>query len=213
MGLDKRIGHHYLKPGPGFGGSCLSKDTLTLISIAEKIKAPCHILTSVLGSNVRHKNQMLEKIIGACSGSVANKRLAILGVSFKSNTDDIRNSSSLTIISHLEAKGAILNIYDPVVKKNQMLSHKNLHWNTNMYDSIKNVDAIVIMTEWDEFIKLDLKKVYSCLRHTLIKPTIIDFRNLYSPAVVAKAGIRYISMGRLPVEPIYSRNQETISYH
>lgn len=204
MGLDPRIGKDYLKPGPGFGGSCLAKDALALTQMAKNIDSPISIVESALKSNIHHKQKMVEKIIAACSGSVNNKKLAILGISFKANTDDIRESPSLYVISELEAQGAKLNLYDPIVKK--IPFDLNIYWGRDIEDTLNETDAVIIMTEWDEFAELDLKKVKACLRNTVMEPTLIDFRNLYPPDAIKKARIRYYSNVQ---SNLYSHQQKT----
>ncbi len=195
ISLDHRIGRDYLQPGPGFGGSCLNKDALTLTHMAKMVNVPITIIEAVLASNIKHKKRIIEKIVDACCGSVANKRLAILGIAFKANTDDIRESPALYLISELLSQGALLNLYDPVVKK--VAFNLNVYWGQDVYDTLTESDVVIIMTEWDEFRHLDLKKVKSILRNTAIEPTLIDLRNLYSPQAVIAEGIRYYSIGKL----------------
>jgi len=206
VGLDKRIGKDYLQPGPGFGGSCLSKDALALTQSARIMDAPVRIIESVLESNKNHKKIIVEKIISACFGSVANKRLAILGIAFKANTDDVRESPALYLISMLQAQGAILNLYDPIVKEISL--DLNVYWGHDVYDTLNGTDAIIIMTEWEEFRQLDLKRIRASLRNTIIEPTLIDLRNLYSPQEMIKAGIRYCSIGRKTQNIVYKENLE-----
>jgi len=208
IGLDRRIGKDYLQPGPGFGGSCLSKDALTLTHSAKIMNAPIRIIESALESNRNYKRIIIEKIIEACRGSVANKRLAVLGIAFKANTDDIRESPALYLISELQSQGAVLKVYDPIVKEIPL--DLNVYWGINIYDALDGVDAIIIMTEWDEFRQLDLKKVKASLRNTIIAPTLIDLRNLYPPHEVIKAGIRYCSIGRRTQNSVYNEDLEKI---
>ncbi len=194
IGLDKRIGSDYLQPGPGFGGSCLSKDALALCHRAKQVNASLSITESALNSNTRHKQRMLEKILKACLGSVKNKRLAILGISFKANTDDTRESSALFIIDQLIKQGSILKLYDPVVK--HIPQYNGLKIGITLEETIKDTDAIIIMTEWNEFRDLDLKKLKGCLRNEAMPPTLIDLRNLYVAKQVEEAGIAYFFIGR-----------------
>jgi UDPglucose 6-dehydrogenase len=202
IGLDKRIGKDYLQPGPGFGGSCLYKDALALTNISKIAGAPTRIVESALNSNINHKKRIIKKIIAACNGSVTNKKLAILGMAFKANTDDIRESPALYIISELLSQGAILKLYDPIIK--QIPTNLNVYWGIDIYDTVNKMDAIIIMTEWDEFRKLDLKKIKAFLRNTIIEPILIDLRNLYSPQTVIESGLRYCSIGRLTHKPLSS---------
>lgn len=201
MGLDDRIGLDYLQPGPGFGGSCLAKDALTLVHIAKKNHTTVQIVESALLSNINHIEKVVQKIITACSGSVTGKRLAILGIAFKANTDDVRESTALYVISELISRGAELKLFDPIVKSIPL--NVTVHWGVDAYDAIKDMDAIVIMTEWEEFRQLDLKRIKNALRKTIIKPTLIDFRNLYSPKTVMESGIQYYSIGSLATEEVF----------
>jgi len=193
MGLDKRIGNNYLQPGPGIGGSCLSKDALALSFMAKMQGAPLSIMEAVLKSNSQHKHRMIEKIIAACNGSVANKRLAILGIAFKANTDDIRESPTLSMITQLQCFGAILQLYDPVVK--QIPPYENISFGATIDDTINDADAVIIMTEWEEFRELSLTKIKNALRNDTIPPTLIDLRNLFTPKLALAAGLRYFYLG------------------
>lgn len=176
MGTDFRIGKHYLKAGPGFGGSCFPKDTKAFINIAEEFGAESKIISSVIDSNENHKKLMVQKIINSLDGKVNSKTIAILGTAFKANTDDIRDSASLVIINELLKKGAKVKAYDPEAAKNTKAyfkEHKNfssLSFANSMESCIKSVDAIVITTEWDEF-----KTLSKFLRD---KSVIIDLRNI-----------------------------------
>ena len=212
VGLDKRIGNDYFQPGPGFGGSCLIKDAHSLVNIAKEKKAPLHLIESVLASNRHRKKTMVDKIIAACHHSVQDKRLAILGVSFKANTDDTRESTTLSIILQLQAQGAKLSIYDPKAKTTDLELLFGIKRGKDLIDTLRNTDVIVIMTEWEEFSKLDLKEIKNYFRNTLMEPTIIDLRNLYDPIKVSEAGIRYVSLGRPTVEPIKSKEVEPFTF-
>jgi UDPglucose 6-dehydrogenase len=196
MGLDKRIGTEYLKPGPGLGGSCLIKDMQALLNTSKKVKSPLRIIEAVLTTNKQRKQKIIETIVAACNHSLQNKNLAILGMSFKANTDDIRESPTLKIILELQSLGANLTVYDPEAKSTNVTSLLNIKWGKNVEETLFNSDAVIIMTEWQEFKELDLHAVKNNFRNTVIPPTLIDFRNLYQPSIVAKEGIRYISIGR-----------------
>ena len=188
IGLDKRIGDKFLKVGPGFGGSCFPKDTLALQKIARDAKAPTKIIESVIKANEARKINMAKKIIKA-AGSVKGKNIGILGIAFKANTDDIRDSSALVIIDELLKAGAKVFAYDPEGMenaKNYFGKKKNLAFAKNKEEVIKNCKAISIITEWPDFKKLNLA--------SLKGKTLIDLRNLYSPS--AMKGIKYISLGR-----------------
>jgi UDPglucose 6-dehydrogenase len=171
MGLDFRIGSHYLKCGPGFGGSCFPKDTKAFCNIAENFSSPSQIISAVVKSNENHKLKMVEKILQAANYNVKGKNIAILGVAFKSNTDDIRDSASLVIIEELQKKGANLNIYDPEALENAkkyFTNKQGLNFCENLNDATKNADLVVIATEWGEFKTLTLN----------IKTIILDLRNI-----------------------------------
>jgi len=194
MGMDNRIGANYLFPGPGFGGSCFPKDTLALRKISKDVGAPTKIVESVIYSNEKRKLSMAEKVIEACGGSVKSKTIAILGLAFKANTDDMRHSSSLMILPVLRRAGAHLKVYDPeaMEQAKPLLSEEKTYWCKNSYDALSGADAAVIITEWDEFKKISLRKAKKLMK----KPTIIDLRNLFSPEEMKKNGFKYSSIGR-----------------
>jgi UDPglucose 6-dehydrogenase len=195
MGLDPRIGEKFLNPGPGIGGSCFPKDTRALVSIAQEAKVDFRIVGAAIGANDARKHAMAQKVIAACGGSVEGKKLAVLGLTFKANTDDIRESPALVILNDLLAAGAQLTIYDP-----QGMEHGKHHyrgqavsWAQDSYDCAKNAEALVVLTEWNEFKNLDFKKMHNALKH----PTVVDLRNIYNPAELREAGFTYVSVGRL----------------
>lgn len=194
MGLDKRIGSTYLNPGPGFGGSCLPKDTLALAYIAKEAGAPTAIVESVIASNDNRKLEMVDKIVNACGGDINGKTLSILGLTFKANTDDMRQSPSLTIIPELLKKGAKLKVYDPIgmEEAKKWLPADKLEWCANVDDALKASDGAVILTEWAEFKELDLKKASKPMHH----PTLVDLRNVFDESRAKEAGMNYVSVGR-----------------
>jgi UDPglucose 6-dehydrogenase len=194
MGLDPRIGEKFLNAGPGIGGSCFPKDTRALVNIAEEAQVEIRIVGAAIGANDQRKLQMAAKIEAALGGSVTGKNIAILGVTFKANTDDIRESPALHIMEELLRKGAILCAYDP-----QGMEHGKDHfkgkavtWGQNSYAAAQGADALVIITEWNEFRHLDFEKLKAALKH----PLLIDLRNLYTPADVREQGLEYVSVGR-----------------
>ena len=189
IGLDKRIGTAYLKPGPGFGGSCFPKDMLALTHLARTLNTPLNIIESVIHANEHRKKQMIDKIIAACDGTVERKKITILGTSFKANTDDMRDSPSLSIIQGLHASGATLIIYDPTLKSVNHLLSSNILWGQSVELAIIDAVAIVITTEWETFSKLNFETVKKNV-------VIIDLRNLYDPERMRKKGLRYVSIGR-----------------
>lgn len=194
IGLDPRIGSMFLQPGPGFGGSCFPKDTMALIKTAQGAGAPISIIESVMTSNVTRKHRMAKKIINSLGGDVKGKLIAILGVTFKANTDDMRDSPSLIIVPDLVEAGAKLRIFDPQgMKEAGHLLKGDISWCKDAYDAMQGADALVILTEWNEFKRLDLKKAKSLLK----EPLMVDLRNIFEPDVMQKAGFRYCSIGRM----------------
>jgi UDPglucose 6-dehydrogenase len=190
IGLDGRIGSKFLHAGPGFGGSCFPKDTLALVKTARDAKAPTRIVEAVVAVNDERKLAMAKKI-EAGFGSVKGKTIAVLGLTFKPNTDDMRDAPSLVIVPALQAAGASIRAYDPEGAK-EAVKHLNVEQCKDAYEAITGADGVVILTEWNEFRALDLGKVKAGLK----SPLVIDLRNIYRPAMMAQAGFRYISVGR-----------------
>ncbi len=195
--MDGRIGNKFLHPGPGYGGSCFPKDTLAFVRIARECGAPSHIVEAVVEINEKRKVQMAQKIIVAMDGTVANKRIAVLGVAFKPNTDDVRDSASLTIIPALQQEGASIYAYDPEAMGEAEQLLPDVNWCQSAYAAMEGADVLVILTEWNEFRALDLKRV----RQLLARPVIVDLRNIYEPRAMAAAGFKYVGVGR-PVSEI-----------
>jgi UDPglucose 6-dehydrogenase len=196
MGLDNRIGKRYLEPGPGYGGSCFPKDTLALVKMAESAGIRSRIVESVVLSNDLRKYRMTEKIIEAAGGNIRNKTVAILGLTFKPGTDDMRDSSSLVIVPELLNAQAKVKVYDPqgMEEAKKLLTGK-IDWCNDAYSTMKNADVLVLLTEWNEFLRLDLDKVKKLLK----SPVIVDLRNIYKREEMEKAGIKYYSVGRQQV--------------
>ena len=192
MGLDKRIAPKFLHAGPGYGGSCFPKDTTALIRTAEEAEVPLPIIQSVIKSNEARKHKMVQKIIHFFNGDLNNKTLAFLGLAFKPNTDDMRDAASLTIIPELQNNGALIKVYDPASMKEAKSLLQNIDYTKNSYDCIKGADALIILTEWDEFRALDMIRVKKSLR----SPNIIDLRNIYNPQSMEEYGFNYTSVGR-----------------
>jgi UDPglucose 6-dehydrogenase len=197
MGLDRRIGLHYLQPGPGFGGSCFPKDTRALASIARQARSPTRIVEAVIETNSVRKDRLAERIAHAVGGSLRNKRVAVLGLSFKAETDDLREAASLVIIPALQNEGATIAAYDPVAIPAARLLLPDVTWCGDAYETAKDADAIVVLTEWNEFRGLDLRRLAAQMR----EPVLIDFRNIYSAGDVAKTPFVYHSLGRATVSP------------
>lgn len=191
MGLDKRIGPSFLNAGVGYGGSCFPKDLDAFIDISEKLGYNFELLKSVRNINKEQKEVMLKKIKD-CLWIIKNKTIGILGLSFKPNTDDIRNAPSLHIIKALQAQGACIKVYDPsaMMKAREVLA--GVKFCKDSYDAAKGCDCLLIITEWDEFKELDFARIKKLLK----RPVIIDGRNIYEPATMENFGFTYISIGR-----------------
>ena len=191
MGLDKRIGGRFLRAGPAFGGSCFPKDIKAIASIADLYKTNLSIVKSVIKSNEKRRTILMKRIEKILSNRIKNKKISILGVTFKPNTDDMRESSSLLMIPFLHKKGAKINYYDPSGKKEEFNKFKNVRFCVGVKEACSNVDLIIIHTEWDEFKTIDFKKIS---KNKKIK--IYDMRNLYSKEIMKKMGFDYYSIGR-----------------
>jgi len=197
IGLDGRIGPKFLHAGPGYGGSCFPKDCLALVRTAQEAGAPISIIEQVVAVNDARKRKMAEKIIKACGGSVAGKTLAVLGLTFKPNTDDMREAPSLTILPALQEAGADVRAFDPEGVDEARPLLPGITFSANAYEAMEGADAVVLLTEWNEFRALDLERMKQLLK----SPTLIDLRNVYKPAEMAAAGFFYFSIGRKAVEP------------
>jgi UDPglucose 6-dehydrogenase len=191
MGLDKRIGSRFLRAGPAFGGSCFPKDTKAITAIADQYNINLSIIKSVIKSNLKRKKNLIDRIKIILSNKIKNKKISILGVTFKPNTDDMRQSSSLIMIPYLIKRGAKIKYYDPSGEKSEFSSLKNISFCKNVREACKKSDLIIIHTEWDEFKSINFKKIAS---NKKIK--IYDLRNLYSPKKMKKLGLSYYSIGR-----------------
>jgi UDPglucose 6-dehydrogenase len=194
IGLDGRIGSKFLHAGPGYGGSCFPKDTLALVKTARDSDAPIRIVETVVSINEARKTAMADKIIEACGGSVGGKTIAILGLTFKPNTDDMRDSPSLVIIEALQKTGAKIRAYDPQGIKEAATLLEDVTFCEGPYQTMEGADALVIVTEWNAFRALDLNRVKTLLTH----PVMIDLRNIYNPGDMEQAGFEYYSVGRSP---------------
>jgi UDPglucose 6-dehydrogenase len=192
IGLDNRIGTKFLHAGPGYGGSCFPKDTIALIKTAQDFAAPLRIVETVAAVNDQRKRAMARKIIQACGGSVRDKTIALLGLTFKPNTDDMREAPSLAIVTALEDAGAIVRGYDPEGMEQARSLLPNLTLCDSAYQTIEGADALVIVTEWNEFRALDMRRVKALLR----SPTIVDLRNIYRVEDMERLGFSYLSVGR-----------------
>jgi UDPglucose 6-dehydrogenase len=197
IGLDGRIGRKFLHAGPGFGGSCFPKDCRALVRTAREAQVPLSIVETVVQVNDTRKERMADKIIAACGGNVAGKALAVLGLTFKPNTDDMRDSPSLSILPRLMAAGAAIRAFDPEGMEEARKVLPNLVYCADAYETLQNADALVLLTEWNAFRALDLDRV----RGLLATPLVIDLRNIYDPHEMIAAGLSYVSIGRAVQNP------------
>ncbi|NIZ03394.1 UDP-glucose dehydrogenase family protein [Thalassospira lucentensis] len=195
IGLDGRIGKKFLHPGPGYGGSCFPKDTLALVRTAQEYDSPLRIIETVVSVNADRKKAMADRIISACGGSVEGKTIGILGLAFKPNTDDMRDAPSLDIVPALIAAGATVKAYDPEAMEEAKKLLDGLNYCENAYDTIENADAMVVLTEWNEFRGIDLDRIKELLKH----PIVVDLRNVYDPAEMAASGFSYSCVGRASI--------------
>ncbi len=192
IGLDNRIGSKFLHAGPGYGGSCFPKDTLALLKTSQDYDAPQRIVEAVVAVNDTRKRAMGRKIIAAMGGDVRGKTVAVLGLTFKPNTDDMRDSPAIAVIQTLQDAGATVKAYDPEGVEQARKVLDNVDYCDGPYSAIEGADALAIVTEWDEFRALDLARVKSLLT----SPVLVDLRNIYVPDEVRAAGFDYTSIGR-----------------
>ena len=191
IGLDKRIGSRFLRVGPAYGGSCFPKDTKAITFTGDMFKTDLSIIKSVIKSNNKRKILLTERIKKILSNKIKNKKIVFLGVTFKPNTDDMRESSSLLMIPYLNKKGAKISYFDPSGEKEEFSKLKNVIFADDISSVCKNADLLIIHTEWDEFKSIDFKKISGRKKFK-----IYDMRNLYSPKYMKKLGFSYFSLGR-----------------
>jgi len=192
IGLDKRIGSKFLHAGPGYGGSCFPKDTLALMKTARDSGAPIELIETTVRVNSARKQAMAHKIVEAMGGNVKGKTIAILGLTFKPNTDDMRDAPALDIIPELQAEGAVVKAFDPEGMKEAKAMLKDVSFASGPYECLEGADAVAIITEWNQFRALDLTRVKSSLK----APLVIDLRNIYNPTEMKSHGFTYVSVGR-----------------
>lgn len=197
IGLDNRIGTKFLHAGPGYGGSCFPKDTMALIKTAQDHDAPLRIVETVAAVNDQRKRAMARKIVAACGGSVRDKTIAILGLTFKPNTDDMREAPSISIIAALQDAGAQVRAYDPEGMEQARSVLQDVVLCHSAYACIDGADALVIVTEWNEFRALDMRRAKTLLK----SPVIVDLRNIYRGEEMVKLGFSYSSVGRVSPKP------------
>tara|TARA_Y200000002_G_scaffold203886_1_gene168236 strand:+ start:621 stop:1919 length:1299 start_codon:yes stop_codon:yes gene_type:complete len=191
MGLDKRIGGRFLRAGPAYGGSCFPKDTKAIINTADKFKADLTVIKTVIKSNENRSKLLLNRIYKLLNNNLKNKKICFLGVTFKANTDDMRDSTSLTIIPILNKKGAKIKYYDPTGYKKEFIKYKNVSFTNSIQFAVQNSDLIIIHTEWNEFKSINFKKILKNKR-----TIIFDMRNIYSFNKIKDQGFKYVSIGR-----------------
>ena len=192
IGLDGRIGKKFLHAGPGYGGSCFPKDTRALVSTARDAGSPLTIIETVVAVNETRKKKMAVRVANAIGGDLKGKKIAVLGLTFKPNTDDMRESPSLDIVPAIQELGADVFAYDPEGMKEAKHMLPDVNWCENAYDTMNDADALVIITEWNEFRALDLDRVKSLMRN----PVMVDLRNIYESSEMAESGFQYHSIGR-----------------
>jgi UDPglucose 6-dehydrogenase len=192
MGLDGRIGEKFLHAGPGYGGSCFPKDTIALVRTAQEYGAPARLVETVVQVNDTRKGAMASRIIAAAGGSVRGKTIGVLGVSFKPNTDDMREAPSLAIIPALQDAGANVRAYDPAAMHEAGPLLPGVHWCKDSYETAENADVVVLCTEWNEFRALDLDRLGNAMKRRVM----VDLRNVYPAEEMQAAGYQYTSVGR-----------------
>ena len=192
IGLDGRIGPKFLHAGPGYGGSCFPKDTLALVRTAKDASSPITLVEQVVKINDERKARMVDRVVAACGGSVSGKTIAVLGVTFKPNTDDMRDAPSLEIVPRLIAQGARVKAFDPAGMDEARKMLPEVQWCDDAYSAMDGADAVLILTEWNEFRAIDLEKAKARLK----RPVMIDLRNIYRTDEMVAAGFHYSSIGR-----------------
>ncbi len=192
IGLDKRIGPKFLHPGPGYGGSCFPKDTLAFVQTARDAGAPQRLIETVIAVNDARKDEMAKRVVAAFGSNVAGKTIAVLGLAFKQNTDDMRDSPSLTVVPALQQAGARIRAYDPEAMKEARKLLTDIDYATGAYEALQGADGAVVLTEWNEFRALDPARMIKLMAG----PVFVDLRNVYKPADMEAAGFRYHSIGR-----------------
>ena len=193
MGLDKRIGPKFLHPGPGYGGSCFPKDTRAILELARDRGVDLKIISSVIEVNEQRPLRMVDKVLSAADGDVSGKVLALLGLTFKPNTDDLRESPAIEILNRLNELGARMRVYDPIGMEGAARTERNdVVYCNDEYDACDGADMLIIATEWNQFRGLDLKKILERLR----EPVVVDLRNVFEPVKMRKLGFRYTGVGR-----------------
>jgi len=196
MGLDKRIGSKFLHAGAGFGGSCFPKDTKALVKTGKDNGLPMGVVAAAIAANERQPLRAVDKLKRLAGGSIAGFEVAVLGLSFKPNTDDVREAAALKIITRLRAEGASVRAFDPVAGPNAKAAMPDLELAADTYSCLEGADAMILVTEWNEFRVLDLERVASLLK----RPLVVDCRNVFNHSLMRQAGLNYESFGQLDLE-------------
>jgi len=191
IGLDKRIGSRFLRAGPAYGGSCFPKDTKAIVTTADKFKINLSVIKSVIKSNSTRSKLLLNKVKDILNNKIRNKKICFLGVTFKANTDDMRDSSSLEMIPFLSKKGAKIKYYDPTGFKREFNKLKNVNFKNSIKDAVKEADLVILHTEWNDFKSINFKKM-----NPSKNLKIYDMRNIYSPSKIKSQGFKYFGIGR-----------------
>jgi len=191
IGLDKRIGSRFLRAGPAYGGSCFPKDTKAIVATAKKFKTDLSVIKSVIKSNSLRSKILLKKVTEILDNNIKKKKICFLGVTFKANTDDMRDSSSLEMIPYLSKKGARIKYYDPTGFKKEFKNYKNVEFSNSIDDAVKDSDLIILHTEWNDFKSINFKKL-----STKNKLKIYDMRNIFSAKKIESQGFKYFGIGR-----------------
>jgi len=191
IGLDKRIGSRFLRAGPAYGGSCFPKDTKAIVTTADKFKTNLSVIKSVIKSNTSRSKLLLQKVNEILNNKITNKKICFLGVTFKANTDDMRDSSSLQMIPFLSKKGAKIKYYDPTGFKKEFDNLKNVNFENSINEAVKEADLVILHTEWNDFKSINFKKL-----HSSKNLKIYDMRNIYSPSKIESQGFKYFGIGR-----------------
>ena len=191
IGLDKRIGSRFLRAGPAYGGSCFPKDTKAIVTTADKFKINLSVIKSVINSNSSRSKLLLNKVKSILNNKIRNKKICFLGVTFKANTDDMRDSSSLEMIPFLSKKGAKIKYYDPTGFKKEFNKLKNVNFKNSIKDAVKEADLVILHTEWNDFKSINFKKL-----HPSKNLKVYDMRNIYSPSKIKSQGFKYFGIGR-----------------
>ena len=192
VGLDGRIGKKFLHPGPGYGGSCFPKDTLALLRIAQENGTAARLVEAAVEVNAAQKARMVKKIKDALDGELAGKTIGVLGLTFKPETDDLRESPALAILPPLYEKGAKIQVHDPQGMEEAVRLFPNFKYMKNAYEVCEGADAVVLLTEWNQYRALDLAQIKKSMK----TPIFMDLRNVYDPLQLKKAGFIYVGVGR-----------------